>query len=260
MALASEMPADFHLEALKAQGVAALSYALYQAKLHRAQPLQELLGADFAADPDHRSGYMTQESAEEFYGDQFAVSWKKLTEAADAAANYVMLYEGEPIAAAYHAISCGMTEASENIWISSLPYLQAVDSSWDILASGYRSKVEISGEEFRTRMEEEEITLKGTAGEWIEVMETSASGYVICVRVGDREMTGLQLRDLLGLRSACFTLVPSGANLTFEVRGYGHGAGLSQNGADYLARQGWDFERILKHYYTGVELARLQNY
>ncbi len=258
-AMASEMPADFHMEALKAQGVAALSYAMYRTELQRSSPDPALGGADFSADPQNRKVYMTEEGAREFYGDQFEYSWARLTEAAQAVRDLVLVYEDQPIAAAYHAISSGLTEASENIWGSPLPYLTTSDSQWDILAPGYKSTATYTKEEMRALLTGAGATLPHEAARWITVLERSPAGYVTKVQVGDQEMTGSQLRFLLDLRSSDFEMIPSGDNFVFEVKGYGHGAGLSQNGADYLGRQGKTFQQILAHYYAGATLARLEN-
>lgn len=261
-AIAAEMPADHHLEALKAQGVAALTYALHQAIEQRSLPEeardQTLRGADFAADPGNNRGYMTEENAREFYGERFDYSWNKITQAAQTACQCAALWEGEPIAAAYHAISAGeTTERAENIWETPLPYLVEVDSSWDILAAGYKSTVTIADGELEELLTAAGATLLPDASTWLEVEERSAAGYVTAIRAGSLTLRGNQLRNLLGLRSAAFELERSYGGYTFYVRGYGHGAGLSQAGADYLARQGWGFDEILLHYYTGITLAEV---
>ena len=261
-AIAAEMPADYHLEALKAQGVAALTYALHQAATQRALPPEQknpaLKGADFAADPQNRRGYMTEDSAREFYGDRFDYSWEKVTQAARTASQCVLLWEGQPIAAAYHAISAGdTTERAENIWDGPLPYLVEADSSWDILAPGYKSTVSVSDGELQEILTAAGATLLPDAATWLEVEERSPAGYVTAIRAGDLTLRGNQLRNLLGLRSAAFELDRTHTGYTFYVRGYGHGAGLSQAGADYLARQGEGFDEILKHYYSGITLAKI---
>ena len=148
-AIAAEMPASYHLEALKAQGVAALTYALQEAIAQRSLPEEardpKLKGADFAADPGDRRGYMTEATAREFYGEQFDYSWNRITQAARAACRCVALYDGEPIAAAYHAISAGdTTERAENIWNGPLPYLVEAESNWDILAPGYKRTLSVT--------------------------------------------------------------------------------------------------------------------
>lgn len=261
-AIAAEMPADYHLEALKAQGVAALTYALHQAMEQRALPEEErapaLKGADFAADPGNRLGYMTEETAREFYGEQFDYCWDKISRAARTASRCAALWEGEPIAAAYHAISAGeTTEAAENIWEGPLPYLVEVDSSWDILAPGYKSTVTVADGELKELLTAAGANLLPDPATWLEVEERSPAGYVTAIRAGSITISGNQLRNLLGLRSAAFQLERTHTGYTFYVRGYGHGAGLSQAGADHLARQGWGFDEILLHYYKGATLAQV---
>lgn len=256
-AIAAEMPASFHLEALKAQGVAALTYALYHHREQQQSPDELLDGADFSADPANRQGYMTERDAKAFYGENRQYNWNKVCTAADEAMKWVLTYEGEPIAAAYHAISSGNTEAAENIWQRAMPCLRSVDSSWDMLANGYRSSVTVTQAGLEELLEQQGIRLPTSPANWITIMETSAAGYVTSVRVGDTEMSGNELRNLLGLRSSCFTVERQGKNFIFEVCGYGHGAGLSQNGADYMARQGSDFKEILLHYYKGARLTEI---
>ncbi|MEG1688004.1 MAG: stage II sporulation protein D, partial [Angelakisella sp.] len=257
-AIAAEMPASFHLEALKAQGVAALSYALYHHDRQQQTPDPLLNGADFAADPTHRQGYMTEKAAKKFYGDNWQYNWEKVCQAAEEAVRWVLLSHGQPIAAAYHAISTGTTEDAQNIWGQALPCLCSVDSSWDILAKDYRSTVTLSQGQVREALKDTEATLLPNADTWFAVEQTSPAGYVTQVRVGNATMTGNQLRNLLGLRSSSFSIERQGKSFLFRVAGYGHGAGLSQNGADYMARQGKPFDEILRHYYHGVALTPTQ--
>lgn len=261
-AIAAEMPASYHLEALKAQGVAALTYALREAITQRSLPEEErdpgLLGADFAADPGDRRGYMTEDTAREFYGEQFDYSWNRITQAARTACRCAALYDGEPIAAAYHAISAGdTTERAENIWDGPLPYLVEADSSWDILAPGYKSTVSVTDGELKELLTAAGANLLPDPATWLSVLERSPAGYVTEVQAGSITLHGNRLRNLLGLRSSAFELERTHTGYTFYVRGYGHGAGLSQAGADYLARQGETFDEILLHYYTGITLAEI---
>lgn len=262
-AIAAEMPANYHLEALKAQGVAALTYALRQAIDQRSLPEARrdpaLKGADFSAQPGERRGYMTEETAREFYGEQFDYSWNRITQAARSACRCVALYEGEPIAAAYHAISAGdTTERAENIWEGPLPYLVEADSSWDILAPGYKSVVAVTDGELEELLTAAGAELPPDPADWLAIEERSPAGYVTRIRAGDLTLHGNQLRNLLGLRSCAFELERTYNGYRFYVRGYGHGAGLSQAGADYLARQGETFDEILLHYYSGITLAEVQ--
>lgn len=252
--LAAEMPATYHTEALKAQAVAAYTISVYEARRQRADPDPALSGADFTADIEQHQGYMTEEQAREKLGADFDYLWDRLGAAADYGVSHLLIYDGEPIMAAYHAISAGRTESSGNVWKADLPYLASADSSWDILATGYKSSMTYTKAEVSSTLAAAGAATQGDFAQWIEVLEHSDAGYVTRIRAGDLVMTGAKFRSLFGLRSSCFTVVWTGQQVTFEVKGYGHGAGLSQNGADYMARQGSSCEEILAHYYPGTTL------
>ncbi len=256
-AIAAEMPAMYHIEALKAQGVAAYTFAVRQALTQKETPDPNLEGADFYADPENLKVYLTRDEAVEFYGEDFDLYWNKVNQAAQEVMGYILLYESEPAATAYHAISAGKTESAANIWQygEALPYLQPVDSSWDVLSAGYETTAIFTPVQLQELVSSQRphAVLPTDASQWISVSERSDSGYVTSVQVGDEVFTGLELRDLLGLRSSHFEVNYNG-NFIFTVCGYGHGAGLSQNGADYMARQGSTFDEILLHYYPDTTL------
>ena len=250
-AIAAEMPSTFHREALIAQGISALSYAVFNA--NRAEALPN--GADFEVNISKRQGYVTEDRIKEFYGDSWEYHYNKIKDAAEVAKKYVMTYENEPIAAAYHAISSGDTEASENVWGEALPYLSAVPSSSDILAKDYSTTVIFSPEELKEKLSIIKPKLLPDTDTWLEIISRSSSGYVTEIRVGNQSMSGLDFRNILGLRSSAFTITRQGKAFVFTVNGYGHGVGLSQNGADYMARQGMGYKEILEHYYKGATLS-----
>ena len=132
-----------------------------------------------------------------------------------------------------------------------------MDSSCDILETGYKRTVINTDGELKELLTQAGAKLLPDAATWLEVEDRSPAGYVTAIRAGSVTLSGNQLRNLLGLRSAAFELERTHTGYTFYVRGYGHGAGLSQAGADYLARQGWGFDGILTHYYTGITLAAI---
>ncbi len=260
-AIAAEMPGVFHIEALKAQGVAAYTFAVRQAMIQQESPDPLLEGAHFSADPPNLQVYMTRNEAEEFYGEDFYIYWTKVTRAAQEVMGYILLYEEQPAATAYHAISAGQTESAANIWDGEpLPYLQSVESSWDELSPGYETVLTFTSDELQEFMLEynPNTIFQQDPSLWFSNLEHSNSGYVTSVSVGDQVLSGLELRNLLGLRSSHFDVEYNG-NFIFTVRGYGHGAGLSQNGADYMARQGSTFDEILMHYYPDTTLALATN-
>ncbi|WRS26471.1 stage II sporulation protein D [Oscillospiraceae bacterium MB08-C2-2] len=259
-AVAAEMPALFHTEALKAQAVAAHTFALNQRLTQQKNPDPALMGADFAADPINRKIYITEAQAKEFYGDGFDVYWKKVCEAADSVVSYVLEYDGEPIVAAYHAMSAGLTESAENVWVNGAPYLVQVESEGDYYAPDYHTEKKLS------KAKTAEVLSAGFAGfdpkadpqEWFSDIERSDSGYVTAVTIGGEQYHGKDLRTAFDLRSHNIDITYADGTFTFDVYGYGHGVGLSQYGADFLARQGYTFDKILEHYYADTVLMRIE--
>lgn len=251
-AVCSEMPATFHLEALKAQAVSARTWALYQHLWQQEHPKEELQGADFQSDPDHWKGYVTMEQAQERFGEKFEAYWSLLSQAVEETKGQILCYEGQPIAAAYHAISAGTTEAAEYVWGSELPYLQAVSSKSDELAPGFEETKTFTAKELQTIFSA--CALEGEPSDWLEILERSPSGYVLEIRVGDTKLRGLDFRTALDLRSSCMTISYGENGFVITTKGYGHGAGLSQYGADYMARQGSSYDEILAHYYKDTQL------
>lgn len=253
-AIASEMGADFEFEALVAQGVAAFSCGLYQKNAHFAADY------DFSAAPAKKLGYMTEEKAREIYGEVFDEKWKIISSAAEKAMEYVITYNGEPALTVYHAISNGMTESSKNAWGGALPYLVPVESKGDILAKDYESEVEIEKEKVFELLNKNGAKLSGAAPEkWFEGAVFTKSGYVDYIEIGAATFSGEKLRSLFGLRSASFDVRFENKKFIFKVRGYGHGVGLSQVGANYMAENGADFKKILYHYYPGTDVVKYNN-
>ena len=257
-AVAAEMPATFHTEALKAQAVAAHTYALHNRLAQVKSSDSNLKGADFSADPGNRRGYMTENTAKEFFGGGEAADlyWNKICEAADSVIGYVMEYQGEPIVAAYHAISAGRTEDASNVWLGEAPYLIPVKSEGCLLAPGYETVVTMEVEEVRRILKTKypKIDLSIDPGYWFTAVERSDSGYITYADVGGVELSGKDIREIFGLRSHNIDIETDGQNMNFYVYGYGHGVGLSQYGANHLAHQGYTFDEILDNYYSGVTI------
>ena len=223
---------------------------------NRAAPDESLKGADFSADPQGWKSYTTEKLFRERYGDLADAYWKAICGAADEACPYLLTWEGEPIVAAYNSMSSGTTEDASNVWTGSEPYLVPVESFGDTLAPDYETTERFPVQEVAEKLQNAwpDISLGEDPAGWLKVTERSEGGYVTGMTAGDRAIHGKELRSLLGLRSSDFTVACDGASFTFTVRGYGHGVGLSQYGADYLARQGATFDEILAHYYPGATL------
>ncbi len=256
--LAAEMLPSFEMEALKAQAVASYTYFTYERNQELSAPTPELHGADFADTPvSFPEGY-TESYWREKWGDEtFDACYPRLAEAVDAVFGKLILYDGQPIFAAYHAMSSGETEQAEVVWASTFPYLQSVQSPGDCLSPGYESQVVFTAAELADKLNGVEgIALAGDGADWLAGdISKSAAGTVLSITIGGVSLTGRELRTLLGLRSACFDIQYADGNFTFTVQGYGHGVGMSQYGAEYLAQQGYSYEEILQYYYTGVTIA-----
>ncbi len=250
-AVMAEIPPTYHTEAIKAQAVSAVTYALYKQQKNAENPDPALNGADFSVDIQNHLTYVDEATAKEMYGDLFSIYYSKMKQACQAVSGQLVLYENEPILAAYHAISMGYTESSENVWEQSLPYLTPQESFGDRLAAGYTSHETYTHDQlcaaFAAQYPDFQTPAIGT--EWIQVLSRSDSGTVLQAKVSNLTLTGREIRELLSLRSANFEVTFSGQNILLTVYGYGHSVGLSQNGADFMARQGKTYVEILEHYY-----------
>ena len=192
------------------------------------------------------------------WGENYDSHRKKLAEAVAAVRGITLTYDGKLIDACYHAISCGNTEAAATVWGADIPYLQTVASPGDRLSPTFASEVTLSVEETKTILTTElpGVTLDADPSAWFGTPILSDAGTVAQQPVGNTQLAGTRIRQLFGLRSAAFSVVYDGTDFTFSVKGYGHGVGMSQYGADYLARQGYSYDEILQHYYTGVTLTK----
>ncbi len=251
--LAAEMPATYHEEALKAQAVAAYTYLLY--KRNQGSGDSSLKGADLSDDSSTHQGYLTAEKRREKWGDKTETYEKKLTEAINSVSGKVVTYEGQPIIAAFHAVNSGVTQSAKTVWGGEVPYLKSVTSTGDKLSPDCSKTVAIKAQELSEKLSGlDGCELSGEAEGWIGKIKTNSSGYVTSAEIGGESYSGLQVREAVGLRSAVFTCEYKSSAFYFTTLGYGHCVGLSQYGADYMARQGSTYEEILKHYYSAVEI------
>lgn len=254
--LAAEMSPTYHSEALKAQAVAAYTYYGRRRTAQEATPDEALQGAHFVTGNERFPADYTTEALQKRWGKQYQANYEKLCAAVDAVLGRAMTYEDTYIDACYFSISNGCTESAKTVWGTDIPYLQAVASPGDRLAPGFQSTVTLTAEQVRTAMSTADpaVTLPEDPATWFGTPTLSEAGTVISIPVGDTALPGTQIRTLMGLRSATFTVDYADGNFTFTVCGYGHGVGMSQYGADYLARQGYTWEEILHYYYTGVTI------
>lgn len=255
--VAAEMQPTYHTEALKAQAVATYTYYSYQRQRRRESPDPELKGADFSDMPSAFPALYSPDGLKEQWGSQYDAYLEKVAGAVDQVLGKRMQYDGQDIFAAYHSTSPGTTESALTVWGKDYPYLQPVASPGDKLSPDFQSQASFSPEQFTQTMKAAfpDLILEGDAAGWISGSPTlSDSGTVTAITIGGLELTGKQVREALNLRSACFSVEYKDGSFLFTVRGYGHGVGMSQYGADYMARQGVLWEEILNHYYTGITI------
>ena len=233
-AVAYEMPPDFQKEALKAQCIACYTYFSEM----RQNSDKEY---DFSADLSNNEFYIKDLSDE---------SRKKISQAVDEVFKKVLTDKnGNMIKVAYHAISSGQTESAKDIFGFESEYLQPVSSAGDVNVSGYLSQKEISSKRFKEIMLSKNIKLDDEPDTWIGDIERTQSGTVKSIQIGDKNISGADMREMFSLRSANFDISYSNNKFILLVYGYGHGVGMSQYGAESMAEQGASYEEIIHHYY-----------
>lgn len=243
--LAAEIAPDLEMEALKAQTVAAHTYALYRLRQ----------GDTLTDDPDTCQGYRSDDELRAAWGDNYPQRQARLSQAVDSVKDEVLLYDGTPILAAYHALSPGKTESAAAVWGKRLSYLPSVTADGDVLSPKLETTLELTKAAFLEKAAAlDGANLKETARKWVGKCVVRDTGYVQKIRIGDAAFSGPDVRAAFDLPSPFFTLSQSGDTFTFTVRGRGHGVGMSQNSADFMARQGSDYREILAHFYPGAVL------
>ena len=247
-----EMPASFEMEALRAQAAAERSYVYYQLAAGRKDAHPD---ADFCTDHTCCSAYLSETAAREKWGGDFAPWNTRVEQAVSDTDGQVVLYNGRPILAVFHSSSAGRTAAAGDVWSGDLPYLVSVDSpEGEETVPNYYSTVTFTAAEAKEKLlaAHPELKLSGAPDRWFGAAAENGSGRVETVSVGGTDIEGTELRRIFGLRSACFTVAADSESVTFRVTGYGHGVGMSQYGANQLAREGKTWQEILEWYYTGA--------
>ncbi len=252
--VASEMPASFELEALKAQAVVARTYTIYQIKNGgKHEPVADVCDSSLCCQAwiskENRFARWEENLREEY--------WNKIVRAVNETKGKFVLYNGEPINALFHSNSGGKTELSVNVWGGNFPYFQTVETSGEEAYSSYNSEVEISKDELIKRMLEKYSNFKIDFKEdnCIQILNFTDGDRVQKIKIGNMEISGVDARKIFELKSAKFNFQILENSIKFTVLGYGHGVGLSQCGSDSMAKQGKKYDEIIKHYYKDVEIS-----
>jgi len=246
--VAAEMPAQFHEQALKAQAVAAHTFTRYRLEVGGA--------AHISDSPDSDQAYLCPQQRRERWGNNFEHYEARMQNVVRAVYGQTLLHGGRPIFAAYHAISGGTTECAQTYWGGHMrSYLRPVDSPGDRLAPNFNVTTSFSADEMRAAMARfSEVALNGSPAGWFGEPTRSEAGTVLQIEVGGARLTGRQVRQALGLRSSNFEIDFSDDAFRLTTAGFGHGVGMSQTGADFMARQGSTYREILAHFYPGAEI------
>ena len=253
--VSAEMPADFHEEALKAQAVAARTYMLNR---QNAGPTDIHKGADICTDSTHCKAWMSEADRKKAWGNDAEKNWQKISDAVEATDDMVITYDGKLISAVFHSTSSGNTENAIDVWGGNVPYLVSVASQGDTESPKYNSSAEFPTEEFKKICEENLTGINWDMGLFSDISRSEAGG-IISLKIGGVTVKGTDFRTLFSLRSTNIDIKEENGKIIMTVKGYGHGVGMSQYGANYLANQGKSYTEILKTYYTGVEVVNLTN-
>lgn len=249
--VASEINAAYHEEAIKAQCVAAHTMLEYSKEYKN----EGLNGADISDSSATHQGFLTEDEQKEKWGENYDTYREKIEKCVDEVIDLTIQYDGEPINAVFHSISNGQTENATDVWGGEYSYLISVNSVGDKLSPAYNSEVTVTEEKFKEIMTNEGAELKENPAEWVGEITNTDTGMVKTIIIGGKEFKGTEIRTLFELKSSTFTIKYADGNFIFTISGYGHGVGMSQYGADYMARQGFKYDEILKHYYVGTEIS-----
>lgn len=269
--VAAEMPASFGTEALKAQAVAARTFAVKRMRQFGGPGCAAHPGADVCTDHLHCQAWISDDELRKrlSYLEYYAYA-RKIASAVESTSGKIVTYQGKPIEAYYHAASGGSTDNSEDVWQAAVPYLRAVSTEFEAREPSFQQRVEFTIDELEkklgVKLRQRKVRTYKVAGKDvqvvaeermdrpIEVLSASRAGRVKDIRIGDKIFSGYSLREILGLRSTKLTYQVVGDKVYFITTGYGHGVGMSQYGAQAMAQAGKTYVDILKHYYKGTEV------
>lgn len=255
--VSSEMPANFEKEALKAQAVVARTYTIYKIKNNS----EKHNGAHICDNSACCQAWISKEKRLERWEETVRNSnWDKIVQAVNETQGKIITYQNEPINAFFHSNSGGMTETTANVWGGTgYPYLQTVETSGEDAYTQYHSEVVLTKQTFIDKIKEKHsnFQIDFSKEDCIRVLEYTEGNRIKKIQIGNLELSGVEIRTLLGLKSANFKISIENENVKLEVIGYGHGVGMSQTGADSMAKKGSTYEEIIKHFYTGVEITNM---
>ncbi len=254
--VAAEMPGRFHLEALKAQAVAARTYAVKRIRAFGGPGCSHYPGADLCTDPAHAQAWHSPQELRDKWGILgYLMYWRRINQAVEATRGLILTYDSQPVDAVYHSTSGGRTEDSSLVWGNEVPYLVGVESPHESHSPYWETREILSLEEMASRLGLPISSLQGAGQDLVNLQEKSPSGRALVVKIAGQTYTGIDLRQKLELNSTMImSVTTSESGVEFLTRGWGHGVGMSQYGADGMANDGASYSEILAHYYRGTRL------
>ena len=243
--LAGEMPASFELEALKAQAVAARSYVLVQANKNKDKDYDVVNTTD-------NQVYLTDDELKEKWKAEYVLKINRIKKAVSETKGEYLSYNDQVVEALFFSTSTGVTENSEDVFSAKVPYLRSVSSSWDKDSPVYEDTSTFTLGSFYQK-----LGLKYSENLNVQILEKTNTGRTKKLKINGSEFNGRDFASKLKLRSNYFNIVQNNQKVTITTKGYGHGVGLSQYGALGMAKEGYKYDQILKHYYQNVEIKKI---
>jgi stage II sporulation protein D len=246
--VASEMPAEFEMEALKAQAIAARTYVVNHL-LHNQDDQDTVM-----TDTEEHQVYQNEEELKERWGSDFHWKFDKINNAVTATANEIITYDEEPITPTFFSMSNGYTEDAKNYWGNELPYLKSVESKWEESNPNFTEQTIFTLGEVNSKIG---VNLQPGSEIPMQIKRTP-SNRVSEVNMNGTTLTGREVREKLGLRSNDFSIQQRDDHLIFTTKGFGHGVGMSQYGANGMAQEGKTYAEIIQYYYQDVEITSIK--
>lgn len=255
--VAAELSPKFELEAMKAQAVVARTFAIRRMRIFGGGGCPHNPKADICADPRFGQAFISRDGLRKKFGIMGSYRfWRQVERAEAETRGLIVTYQGEPIDAVYHSTSVGATEDAADVWGIDLPYLKSVPDQFAGESPFKEETKTFTFKEVAKLIGQDSIPV--SAGRKpIEIVERTSSGRAKSIRIGQKVLPARDVREKLGLRSTDMTVTISGKQINITTRGYGHGVGLSQYGANGLAKLGKNYEDIITYYYTGVTIERI---
>lgn len=243
--VAAEMPANFEIEALKAQAVAARSYVLKKIEQNKNNEY-DILSSTM------NQVYIDNNQMKAKWSNNYDEYLNKIKKAVIETKGQYLTYNGNVIEAFFFSTSSGKTENSEEVFSKALPYLRSVDSNWDNISPAFNSTNIFTLKEFYFNLN---IPYNDKLN--IDIIETTSTGRIKKIKINNKEFSGNEIRNALKLKSTFFKIKLDKDKVIIETKGYGHGVGMSQYGAQAMAKNNYTYDQILKYYYQGVDISKI---